>query len=346
MKTKAKKYQGGADAVGGKAQGTTNFNKYGVAYGWNPAQAPAGGGGAPVGSGPFPDHGFGQGAPDRSVGQPMPFQGGGGQGGMQNPGQPGQKVNQYGVPYGWNPGSAQGGFYPPGQTKFTPLAEGTPEVVGIGDPNPQKAYDPRGQVEFKAPDISGLMKALHEEGQRQGLSSGQIAQLAKAFAGMGGGGNADAVGTGTLLTNDGLAFPTTGGYQGGISDIGYPPFIAPGAEFHADKGGWIGQYDPNFMIQRYARGSRDIPDWAEPGGLGEPDFGRPSATAFGNRQGFINRSSFNPSAWGGGQPGMPWSPTAIPTSYNPQGYPYGVPVQGPDQNLQGVGRTHNLRHNQ
>ena len=44
----------------------------------------------------------------------------------------------------------------------------------------------------------------------------------------------------------------TGAYQGGISDIGYPPFAAPGAEYHADRGStWIGQYDPNIMIPRY-----------------------------------------------------------------------------------------------
>ena len=157
------------------------------------------------------------------------------------------------------------------------------------------------------------------------------------------------------------------GAQGGISDIGYPPFLMPNAEYHADKGStWVGPYDPQYLVQRYARGTGDVPGYRRGSGeiTGGQDFtgGRmwnpnafpPDLPPIGGSQtprldrdfqgssgGYNNRSS-----WGGGQPGMPWSPTMIPTSYNPQGYPYAVPVQGPDQNLQGVGRTHNLRKNQ
>jgi hypothetical protein len=344
-KQKPKGYAGGADAVGGLSapQGTTNFNKYGVAYGWNPATPTPSGGGAPVGSGPFPDPGF-QGAPDRSVGHPMPFGGGGPQGGMANPGIPGQKVNAYGVPYGWDPSVLKG---MPSKSFYPGLAQGTTEVVGIGDPNPSKAYDDKAGMQFdKAPDISGLVKAIQEEGKRQGLSASQMAGIVQQFSGAGGyGGGAPAGGD---LPYDQLGGQyasftggTPGGYQGGISEVGYPPGIAPNAVFSYDEGGWTGPLDPRYSSPGYARGSRDIPDWADPEALGEPNFGRPSTIAEGGRQGYINRSS-----WGGGAPGFPWSPTMIPTNYNAQGYPYAVPVQGPDQNLQGVGRTHNLRHNQ
>jgi hypothetical protein len=54
----------------------------------------------------------------------------------------------------------------------------------------------------------------------------------------------------------------TGGYQGGISDIGYPPMIGPNMKYHADKGStWIGQYDPNIMIPRYQRGTAWVRGW-------------------------------------------------------------------------------------
>jgi len=35
------------------------------------------------------------------------------------------------------------------------------------------------------------------------------------------------------------------------------------------------------------------------------------------------------------QVGMPWSPTMIPTTYDPQGFPYGVPVLSPDSSNSG-----------
>ena len=50
-----------------------------------------------------------------------------------------------------------------------------------------------------------------------------------------------------------------GGFAGGISDIGYPPFVAPGADYHADKGGWLGPYDPAYTFNSYARGISSVP---------------------------------------------------------------------------------------
>jgi hypothetical protein len=49
------------------------------------------------------------------------------------------------------------------------------------------------------------------------------------------------------------------GFQGGISDIGYPPFVAPSANYDGNRGGWLGPYDPSFMIQRYAGGISSVP---------------------------------------------------------------------------------------
>jgi hypothetical protein len=260
------------------------------------------------------------------------------------------QVGQPNVPQGnWG----GGGFYPPGQglNKGYGFAEGSSEVPGgIGAPNPQTAYDPRAQVDFKAPDISGFIKALHDEAKKQGISQSQMGDIVKQFSGLGGyGGGAPGGGDMPYDQLGGQYASFTGGtpgYQGGISEIGYPPFLMPNAEYHADKGStWEGPYDPQFLVQRYAGGTRDVPAWADPGDLGidtgPGGFGRPSTIGEGGRSGYINRSS-----WGGGAPGFPWSPTMIPTTYDPRGYPFAVPVQGPDQNLQGVGRTHNLRHNQ
>jgi hypothetical protein len=181
----------------------------------------------------------------------------------------------YGVP---GPGTDPlgGGFYPPGQglrgtgSGLRGYAGGTEEVPGgIGTPNPSKAYDPR-EVDFKAPDISGFLQAIHAEAKKQGISSSQMGQIAQSITGGLGRG---AYG-GDLSSAYGAAgspspvygesgYPSAiplGGYQGGISDIGYPPFLMPDAEYHADKGSsWVGPYDPAFLVQRYARGTANVP---------------------------------------------------------------------------------------
>jgi hypothetical protein len=243
-----------------------------------------------------------------------------------------------------------GSFYPqiPGGKKWGQYAGGATDIQSIGNPAQQQAYGP--PIQLSAPDLANI---LQKAGQQNGLSPSQIAGLSKAFQGFQSGYD--------TLTSRGMpetsdAFSTGdmggGGYQGGISDIGYPPGIAPNADFSYTEGGWTGPLDPRWSSPGYARGSDDI----EPGILGGNRNADswladlpPGVTVFGGRHvgsGFNNRSYYNPGAWSGGAPGMPWSPTKIPTTYDPQGYPYGVPVQGPDQNVQGVGRTHNLRSNQ
>jgi hypothetical protein len=239
-------------------------------------------------------------------------------------------------------GLGSGSFFPKGGQGY---ADGTTDVTPpIGAANTSAAYGP--PIQLTAPDIS---KILQLEGQKQGLTSSQVAGLAKAFQGFGQGYNELSGGAGSMAD---MATAASGAYQGGISDIGYPPGIAPNADFSYTEGGWTGPLDPRWSSPGYARGSDDI----EPGILGGNRNADswladlpPGVTVFGGRHpgsGFINRSNYNPGAWSGGAPGMPWSPTKIPTTYDPQGYPYGVPVQGPDQNVQGVGRTHNLRQNQ
>jgi hypothetical protein len=270
-------------------------------------------------------------------------------------GQPGGTLGQpggvLGQPGGWKPVGAGGGmtpyggdgFYPQGQGlgKGYGFAEGSSEVPGgIGSANPQTAYDPRAQVDFKAPDISGFIKALHDEAKKQGISQSQMGDIVKQFSGLGNYGGSPGGGDMPYDQLGGQYASFTGGtpgYQGGISEIGYPPFLMPGAEYHADKGStWEGPYDPQYLVQRYARGENDVPSWADPGDLGintgPGGFGRPSTIGEGGggHSGYNNRSS-----WQGGAPGFPWSPTMIPTTYNPQGYPYGVPVLSPDQGSAG-----------
>jgi hypothetical protein len=249
-----------------------------------------------------------------------------------------------------------GSFYPqiPGGKKWGQYAGGATDIQSIGNPAQQQAYGP--PIQLSAPDLANI---LQKAGQQNGLSPSQIAGLSKAFQGFQSGYD--------TLTSRGMpetsdAFSTGdmggGGYQGGISDIGYPPGIAPNADFSYEEGGWTGPLDPRWSSPGYARGTGNVDFFGEgfdPSDLGintgPRGFGPPSTIASGgyggtHHGGFSNRSSYNPGAWSGGAPGMPWSPTMIPTTYDPQGYPYAVPVQGPDQNVQGVGRTHNLRSNQ
>jgi hypothetical protein len=239
-------------------------------------------------------------------------------------------------------GLGSGSFYPKGGQGY---AGGTTDVIEpIGSANTSAAYGP--PIQLSAPALANI---LQKAGQQNGLSTSQIAGLAKAFQGFQSGYNELSGGPGSAAD---MATAASGGYQGGISEVGYPPGIAPNADFSYTDGGWTGPLDPRWSSPGYQGGENDI----EPGRLRgniNPDSWvsnlPPGVTVFGGRHpgsGFINRSSYNPGGSFSGAPGMPWSPTMIPTTYDPQGYPYGVPVQGPDQNVQGVGRTHNLRKNQ
>jgi hypothetical protein len=130
-------------------------------------------------------------------------------------------------------------------------AGGSAEVAQgpIGTPpQGEQAFGP--PVQLSAPQIMAAAK-------QAGLSQGQLAGLMKAFQGgqqaynsIGGGGTPDAA---SMFSDAGA------GYQGGISDIGYPPFVAPSANYDGNRGGWLGPYDPSFMIQRYAGGISSVP---------------------------------------------------------------------------------------
>jgi hypothetical protein len=153
--------------------------------------------------------------------------------------------------------AAMGGAMQPPQVPQYPVgvgrgyAGGSAEVAQgpIGTPpQNEQAFGP--PVQLTAPQIQAAAK-------QAGLSQGQIAGLMKAFQGgqqaynsIGGGGTPDAA---SMFSDAGA------GYQGGISDIGYPPFVAPSANYDGNRGGWLGPYDPSFMIQRYAGGISSVP---------------------------------------------------------------------------------------
>jgi hypothetical protein len=130
-----------------------------------------------------------------------------------------------------------------------PFAGGTPEV-----PEPIGGY---GQNNIGFAPIQLTAPQLQMAGQKAGLSSGQIQGLMSAVKGFGQGYNELTGGVGSAA--DMATAPTGAGYAGGISDIGYPPFVAPEAEYHADKGGWLGPYDPMYSFNRYARGVASVP---------------------------------------------------------------------------------------
>jgi hypothetical protein len=137
-----------------------------------------------------------------------------------------------------------GGLFPPRQT--VGLASGTGSVPLPGPigtpPQGEEAYGP--PVNLTAPQIQRLA-------QQTGLSAGQIQGLMSAvqgIGGIGGAGSASDMGTAASV-----------GAQGGISDIGYPPFVAPSANYDGNRGGWLGPYDPSFMIQHYAGGISSVP---------------------------------------------------------------------------------------
>ncbi len=114
-------------------------------------------------------------------------------------------------------------------------------------PRGEQAYGP--PVQLTAGDVSKITKAA----QAAGLNPQQISAIGQQLLGLIQGGGSVTGAGGTTGPLD-----AAGGFQGGISDIGYPPFIAPGAEYHADKGGWIGQYDPDYMLPHYWRGTNNV----------------------------------------------------------------------------------------
>jgi hypothetical protein len=286
MKTKPKKYQGGGGYVKegpskskkqpeqlpglGGGQPGQNVNQYGVPYGWNPPPTPGrdqGGGVLGQGGGVL-GRGYG---PDQGNVPPV---------GPTFFGGFGQRVNQWGNPYGWQrvppeagpvpmpaPRPDQGwGAYPmpaklpPGSASFYPKPLGAQagatditQPIGV-PPVGQQAYGP--PVALSAGDVSKFQKAA----QQAGLSQSQISGIMQAVQGMSGAAGAGG-GAYDQLGGQYANFNISGGgnYQGGISDIGYPPFVGPNMEYHADKGSnWIGPYDPNFMIPHYQRGTASV----------------------------------------------------------------------------------------
>jgi hypothetical protein len=141
-------------------------------------------------------------------------------------------------------GIGGGGLFPPRQTVGLATGTGSVPLPGpIGTPpQGEEAYGP--PVNLTAPQIQRLS-------QQTGLSAGQIQGLMSAvqgIGGIGGAGSASDMGTAASI-----------GAQGGISDIGYPPFVAPSANYDGNRGGWLGPYDPSFMIQHYAGGISSVP---------------------------------------------------------------------------------------
>jgi hypothetical protein len=157
------------------------------------------------------------------------------------------------------PGKYQGGadavsgvpsFYP--RSLFQGGTSGVNEIAGLGGGG-GRAYSDQ-PVQFSAPDISGILQKVAKQ---SGLSQSQIADLLKQYEGMQAGYGQLGLGAGSAAD---MATAATGaGYQGGISDIGYPPGVAPGAEYHADKGSnWVGPYDEDIMIPRYWTGTSSV----------------------------------------------------------------------------------------
>jgi hypothetical protein len=178
-------------------------------------------------------------------------------------GEPGQgptgnsaAVNAY-VPYG-----GSNSFYPPPNPATQP--KGYQSGAGdIGSVPPGQNWQPQS---LSAGNLD--LAKLKQLAQRQGLTPQQtnaiVSQMAAlraqpdAMSGAPGGASAWPEGTMSVA------------YQHGISDIGYPPMIGPGMEFHGDKGGWIGQMDQNYLVPRYWRGTGNVNPVMGAGALGLP----------------------------------------------------------------------------
>jgi hypothetical protein len=257
---KQKKYQGGAAtvdplqmyrngmAVAPNAQSNPYPDNRGPVPGPQPDRGPMPPGGIP---GPQPDRGLGNPYLDNRGPVPEP------RGVPLYPsGRPGDLRGMTGAPgYFQPPWDARSTSFYPKQPPPLRAQEGSPEVQPIGYVDEKDPYWK--QVQLSAPNID--LDALKKAAAKQGLTSEQVAGIAKMFQGTGGGGG----GAGSYYDTSGGAMAGAlgqlGGYQGGISDIGYPPFIAPQAEYHADKGSnWVGPYDQDYMIPRYWRGTANV----------------------------------------------------------------------------------------
>jgi hypothetical protein len=162
--------------------------------------------------------------------------------------------------------TSMGGAMQPPQVPPYPVfggrgyAGGSAEVAQgpIGTPpQGEQAFGP--PVQLTAPQIMAAAK-------KAGLSQGQLSGLMMAFQGgqqaynsIGGGYANQSPSAGEDFGNPNYIGLGTPSYQGGISDIGYPPFVAPSANYDGNRGGWLGPYDPSFMIQRYAGGISSVP---------------------------------------------------------------------------------------
>jgi hypothetical protein len=144
-------------------------------------------------------------------------------------------------------------FYPPGRALFQGGTSGVKDLTDIASlgGGGGRAYSDQ-PVQFSAPDISGILQKVAKQ---SGLSQSQIGDLLKAYQGMQAGYGQLGLGAGSAAD---MGSGAGAAYQGGISDIGYPPGAAPTAEYHADKGSnWVGPYDEDIMIPRYWTGTSD-----------------------------------------------------------------------------------------
>jgi hypothetical protein len=279
MKQKPKKYQGGTGDAGG-ALGMYR-NKLRNAPQW----AGAGTGGDPIAGGApsqpqwgpnvFQPTMPGQGGPIGVKSTPyqgMPGQPGGGPNAFgAGPQRTGLYANRYNALWGGGAPVQPGGGYPTAWSppSYRPMSGQSPAQPGTWSPplyhqggtenvrNPIVSPQPDTKWEnfqYSAPKID--LEKLKGHLKEQGLSSSQIDMIAKQIGGLGSGGDMAGAPGGAAAWPEGTMSVA---YQEGISDIGYPPFVGPDMEYHGDKGGWTGSFDPQYMtMQRYWRGTGSV----------------------------------------------------------------------------------------
>ena len=138
-------------------------------------------------------------------------------------------------------------FYPPGQgIQYGGIQYGATGISDIGGAG-ESIYGNAAPVQLSAPGgLAELVAAIKAEATKQGLSPSQISSILGAFKGLGAGAGAGGAADWSSNISQGV-----GGYSGGISDLGYAPLGAPGADFDPYRGGWICRYDPTLMIPTF-----------------------------------------------------------------------------------------------
>ncbi len=155
------------------------------------------------------------------------------------------------------------------------FAYGSPDIPapqmggGIGYVPPQDVDPAWQQIQLSSPQLN--VAALQAAAKKNGVSGSTVADILKVVQGVRGGGmagNYARAGSPTPVFGE-SGYPSAipvGGYQEGISDIGYPPFIGPNMRYSAGRGGeWDGEYDESgAQSRKYAFGSSDVPDFTHP----------------------------------------------------------------------------------